>query len=387
MTIPKIPDFNAMPDADFRAMVRDFVEAEYPASVPRHAQHRVHWDHVKPWYLVQSRKGWICPTWPREFGGMGLNAAKHLILIEEYERFGCCRVNDIGPVMLGPLLIKHGTDAQRDHFLPRILSGEHVWAQGYSEPGAGSDLAAVRTSAVLEGDEWVINGQKTWCTLGMDANWIFILTRTDKTVKKQAGISFLLVPMDTPGVTVRAIRNLELHEEFAEVFFDDVRVPADHIVGPVNGGWTVAKALLGHERVFIGAPRLSASALSRLKAMAQRTGAWADPVFRDTYVGLECDLYDLADLFATYVDKLKSGAPIGPDVASLKIFQSELYQRIAGVMMEVVGEEAGHSAAFSGDTRQHAAGAWLAARPTTIFGGSTEIMRNMMAKAVLGLPS
>lgn len=381
------PDFNAMSDAEFRAMVRGFVEAEYPAEVPRYAQHRVHWDQVKPWYLVQSQKGWICPTWPREFGGMGLNAGKHLILIEEYERFGCCRVNDIGPVMLGPLLIKHGTEAQREHFLPRILSGEHVWAQGYSEPGAGSDLAAVRSSAVLEGDEWIINGQKTWCTLGMDANWIFILARTDKTVKKQAGISFLLVPMDAPGVTVRPIKNLELHEEFAEVFFDDVRVPSDYIVGPVNGGWTVAKALLGHERVFIGAPRLSASALSRLGAMARRTGAWEDPVFRETYVGLECDLHDLADLFESYVEKLKSGTPIGADVASLKIFQSELYQRIAGVMMEVVGEEAGHRAPYSEDARQHAAGAWLAARPTTIFGGSTEIMRNMMAKAVLGLPS
>lgn len=379
-------DYNALSDDAFRAMVREFVETRYPEGVPRFAQHRVHWDEVKPWYFEQSAKGWICPTWPQEFGGMGLNAAKHLILIEEYERFGCARVNDIGPVMLGPLLIRHGTPEQQAHYLPRILSGQDVWAQGYSEPGAGSDLAAVRCSAERVGDEWVINGQKTWCTLGMDANWIFILARTDKSVKKQAGISFLLVPMDAPGVTVRPIRNLEMLEEFAEVFLDDVRVPADHIVGPVNGGWTVAKALLGHERVFIGAPRLSASALSRLKAMAQRTGAWDDPVFRDTYAGLQCDLHDLADLFETYVERLKTGAPIGADVASLKIFQSELYQRIAGVMMEVSGEESGHSHPFPGDSRQHAAGAWLAARPTTIFGGSTEIMRNMLAKAVLGLP-
>ena len=195
------PDYNAMSDDDFRAMVRSFVEASYP-DIPRHSLSRLHWHEVKPWYLILSQKGWICPTWPRAHGGMGLTAGKHLIMIEEFERYGCARVNDIGPVMLGPLLLRHGTEEQKAQFLPRILSGEDVWAQGYSEPGAGSDLAAVRCEAVRDGDDWVINGQKTWCTLGMDANWIFILARTDKTVKKQAGISFLLVPMDAPGVSL-----------------------------------------------------------------------------------------------------------------------------------------------------------------------------------------
>lgn len=380
-----VPAYNAMSDGDFRAMVRDFVETEYP-DIRRYSLSRLHWDEVKPWYRKLSERGWLCPTWPVEHGGMGLTAGKHLILIEEFERFGAARVNDIGPVMLGPLLLKYGTEAQKAQFLPKILSGEHIWAQGYSEPGAGSDLAAVRCEAVLDGDEWVINGQKTWTTLGMDANWIFILARTDKTVKKQAGISFLLVPMDAPGVTLRPILNLELEAEFCEVFFDDVRVPADHIVGEVNGGWTAAKALLGHERVFIGAPRLSASALARLERIARRKDVWQDPVFRDRFVALRCDVADLSDLFETYVDKLRGGHEIGPDVAMLKIFQSELYQRISELTMEVAGEEAGLRHAPDGDTRTHAAAVYLSARPTTIFGGSTEVMRNMLATAVLNLP-
>ncbi|WP_126975930.1 acyl-CoA dehydrogenase family protein [Frigidibacter oleivorans] len=380
-------DYNAMSDADFRAMVRAFVEAEYPADLPRYALHRLHWSEVKPWYLRLSARGWICPTWPRAYGGMELTAGKHLIYIDEMERHGCARVNDIGPVMLGPLLIKHGTEAQRARFLPRILSGEDIWAQGYSEPGAGSDLAAVRCEAVRDGDDWVITGQKTWTTLGMDANWIFILARTDKTVKKQAGISFLLVPMDAPGVTIRPILNLERDAEFCEVFFDAVRVPADHIVGAVNDGWTIAKALLGHERVFIGAPRLSASALARLRLQARAGGIWHDPAFRDRYVTLACEVEDLADLFETYVDALRDGRPIGADVAMLKICQSELYQRISDLGLEIAAETAGLGEPPDGDIRLHAAATWLSARPTTIFGGSTEVLRNMLAKAVLDLPS
>src|SRR3569833_67126 len=210
-------DLPDMPDADFRALVRRFAEENNPNDMPRHSQRRLHWREVKPWYMALSRRGWLCPNWPREFGGMGLSALKQLIMIEEFGRHGCARVNDIGIVMLGPLLMHHGTDEQKAQFLPKILSGEHIWAQGYSEPNAGSDLAAVRTDAVLAGVEWVINGQKTWATLGDDANWIFILARTDKSAKKQAGISFLLVPMDAPGVPERAIENLELIVDICEI--------------------------------------------------------------------------------------------------------------------------------------------------------------------------
>ena len=379
-------DFNAMSDDEFRTMIRDFVETEYPG-MPRFSLERLHWDEVKPWYMKLSQRGFLCPTWPVEHGGMNLEPGKHLIMVEELERFGAARVHDIGPVMLGPLLLKHGTEAQKAHFLPRILSGQDIWAQGYSEPGAGSDLAAVRCEAVQEGDEWVINGQKTWTTLGMDANWIFILVRTDKSVKKQAGISFLLVPMDAPGVPTRNIENLAGEAEFCEVFFDDVRVPLDHIVGGVNEGWAVAKALLGHERVFIGAPRLSAAALSRLEHLARHAGIWDTPIFRDRFVLLQCDVLDLGDLFQTYLDKLQDGAAIGADVAMLKIFQSELYQRISELSMQIAGPDSGLAQPPHDDRRLHAAATYLSARPITIFGGSTEILRNVLSKAVLGLPN
>ena len=382
---PPHPDYNAMDDADFRVLVREFVTAHYP-DIKRFAQRRLRWSEVSPWYAIQAEKGWLAPTWPRETGGMGLDAIKHLILIEEYEHHGCARIHDIGTVMLGPLLMQYGTQAQQDFYLPRILRGEDIWAQGYSEPNAGSDLAAIRTEAVCDGAEWVINGQKTWATLGADANMVFILARTDKSVRKQAGISFLLVPMDAEGVTVRPIENLEGHAEFCEIFFDDVRIPLDHIVGDVNQGWSMAKALLGHERVFIGAPRLSANALTRLESLARGTGLWSDPAFRDRFAALAMDLSDLTDLFETYVKRLRDGAPIGADVGILKIFQSELYQRISEEMMMISGSLAGVKMSDEDDHRLDAAGTYLAARPTTIFGGSTEIMRNVLARASLNLP-
>lgn len=382
---PAHPDFNAMSDTEFRALVRDFVETRYP-DIPRYAQRRLRWPEVRPWYATLARHGWIAPTWPLDRGGMGLDAGKHLILIEEFERFGCARVHDIGTVMLGPLLMQYGTQEQQDHYLPRILRGEDVWAQGYSEPGAGSDLAALGTQAVRDENEWVIDGQKTWVTLGADANMIFVLARTDKDVKKQAGISFLLVPMDATGVTVRPIENLEGHAEFCEIFFDAVRIPLGNIVGKVNQGWSMAKALLGHERVFIGAPRLSANALARLEALARENGVWTEPAFRDRFAVLAMDLGDLTDLFETYVQRLRKGEAIGADVGVLKIFQSELYQRISEEIMQVGGSLAGVRQGETGDRRLDAAGTYLAARPTTIFGGSTEIMRNVLARASLNLP-
>ena len=226
-------------------------------------------------------------------------------------------------------------------FLPKILAGEHIWCQGYSEPNAGSDLASLRTEAVLDGEHWVVNGQKIWTTFANDANWIFMLVRTDKSAKKQEGISFLLVPMDSPGITVRPIVNLDQHDEFCEVFFDNVRVPKDNLVGEVNKGWTMAKALLDFERIAIGSPKLSSYALGRLKLLAERMGVAEDPVFRDRYTALRLDLADLKALYETFAEKLKRGEPLGADVSMLKVFQSELFQRITDTMLEVAGENAG----------------------------------------------
>ena len=378
-------DLNELTDDVFRETVRDFVEANYPPDL-RNPPHRLHWAEAKPWYMTLSRQGWLAPAWPHEHGGMGLSAAKQLIMMEEFERHGVARTPDHGIVLLGPLLIRYGTEAQKQRFLPRILASEDIWCQGYSEPGAGSDLAGLRTEAVLDGKEWVVNGQKTWTTLASDANWIFLLVRTDKAAKKQEGISFLLVPLDSPGVTVRPIINLEMHDEFCEVFFDDVRVPKENLVGEVNRGWTMAKALLGFERIFLGSARQSAYALGRLRQLAERMGINDDPVFADRYTQLRLDLADHKALFEVYAEKLRSGETLGPDVSLLKIHQSELYQRITDVMLEVSGENAGLLDPIGGNRELHPSGMFIQARPVTIYGGSSEIQRGIIAKNVLGLP-
>jgi alkylation response protein AidB-like acyl-CoA dehydrogenase len=378
-------DLNALDDEAFRHVVRRWVAENYPPEI-RNPPKRLHWRENKVWYLKLAEKGWLAPGWPREFGGMGLSAGKQLIMIEEFERFGCARTNDHGVVMVGPLLIRYGSEAQKRSFLPKILSGEHIWCQGYSEPNAGSDLAALRTEAVLDGDHWVINGQKTWTTLATDANWIFLLARTDKAAKKQEGISFFLVPMDAPGVTVRPIINLELHDEFCETFFDNVRVPKENLVGEVNKGWTMAKALLGFERIFLGSPRQSAYALIRLKRLAEHVGCADDPLFRDRYTRLRLDLADHRALYETHVAKLRRGEALGADVSMLKVHQSELFQRITDAMMEIAGEEGGLLEPIEGNRDLHPAGLFIQARPTSIYGGTNEIQRNILAKNVLDLP-
>jgi hypothetical protein len=378
-------DLNALDDEAFRHVVRRWVAENYPPEI-RNPPKRLHWRENKVWYLKLAEKGWLAPGWPREYGGMGLSAGKQLIMIEEFERFGCARTNDHGVVMVGPLLIRYGSEAQKRSFLPKILSGEHIWCQGYSEPNAGSDLAALRTEAVLDGDHWVINGQKTWTTLATDANWIFLLARTDKAAKKQEGISFFLVPMDAPGVTVRPIINLELHDEFCETFFDNVRVPKENLVGEVNKGWTMAKALLGFERIFLGSPRQSAYALIRLKRLAEHVGCADDPLFRDRYTRLRLDLADHRALYETHVAKLRRGEALGADVSMLKVHQSELFQRITDAMMEIAGEEGGLLEPIEGNRDLHPAGLFIQARPTSIYGGTNEIQRNILAKNVLDLP-
>jgi alkylation response protein AidB-like acyl-CoA dehydrogenase len=379
-------DLNLLDDDSFRVVVRRWVEASYPPEI-RNPPKRLHWADNKPWYLKLAEKGWLCPSWPREYGGLGLSGAKQIIMIEEFERHGCARTNDHGIVMVGPLLIAHGTEDQKNHFLPKVLSGEHIWCQGYSEPNAGSDLAALRTEAVEDGNDYIVNGQKIWTTLAQDANWIFCLVRTDKSAKKQEGISFLLIPMDTPGITIRPIITLDMHDEFCETFFDNVRVPKANIVGAPNKGWTMAKALLGFERIFLGGPKLSSYALGRLKLVAERVGAWDDATFQERYTRLRLDLADLRVLHATFVEQVRRGETLGPDVSMLKIWQTELFQRITDLAMEVAGENGALLEPMEGNRELHPSGLFLQARPSTIYGGSNEIQRNIIAKNVLGLPS
>jgi alkylation response protein AidB-like acyl-CoA dehydrogenase len=386
VAIPPAEQLDSLDDETFRAVVRRFLELNYPPEL-RHPPKRLHLAENRPWYTKLSEQGWLCPSWPREYGGLGLSSIKQIILTEEYERYGVARTNDHGIIMVGPLLIEHGTEEQKRFFLPKILSGEHIWCQGYSEPNAGSDLASLRTEAVLDGDEYVINGQKIWTTLAMDANWIFLLVRTNKQAKKQEGISFLLVPMDTPGISVKPIITLDMHDEFCETFFDNVRVPARNLVGQPNKGWTMAKALLGHERIFLGSPKLSGYALGRLKLLAEHMGVSDDPLFRDRYTQLRLDLEDLRSLYGRFVDIVRRGEPLGPDVSMLKVWQTELFQRITDVTVELAGENAALLEPMEGNRELNPAGLYLQARPATIYGGSNEIQRNILAKNVLALPS
>jgi alkylation response protein AidB-like acyl-CoA dehydrogenase len=336
--------------------------------------------------MALARQGWLAPGWPREHGGMGLSPAKQVIFIEELERHGAPRTNDMGITMIGPLLIRYGTEAQRARFLPPILAGEHIWCQGYSEPNAGSDLASLRTEAVLEGDHYVVNGSKIWTTLANDANWIFLLVRTDRSAKKQDGISFLLARMDSPGITVRPIVTLDRHDEFCEVFLDDVRVPAENLVGEPNRGWTMAKALLGFERIFLGSPKQSTYALAKLAQVAEHMGVADDPVFADRFTRLRMDLEDLKALYETQVAKLRRGEELGAEVSMLKVWQSELFQRITETALEIAGEEGVMVNPIGGNRTLNPGSAFIQSRVVSIYGGSNEIQRNIIAKTMLGLP-
>ena len=330
---PQDRDWNSMADGDFRLMVRQFFEAHYPAAL-RFPSRKLHWSEIKDWFGIVSRKGWLAPNWPREHGGMGLDAAKQIIFMEEQERWGVARTPaDLGLSMVGPMLIHHGSDAQRRKYLPKILSGEQRWCQGYSEPNAGSDLASLRAEAVQDGDEFVVNGQKTWTTMALDSTHVFLLVRTDKTVKRQAGISFLLADLNSPGITVRPIRNLAGYEEFCEVFIRDARIPADNLVGGMNNGWRVAKSLLTFERLFLGSPKQSQQVLRRLASLAAARGLFDSPAFVDRFTKLRLDVADLESAFVRFADMVKQGRPLGPEISILKIWGTETWQALSELMM------------------------------------------------------
>jgi len=387
MAVTAAVDYNALADDEFRHEVRSFFETNYPQAL-RFLPRRVRMAEIKGWWDTLCEKGWIAPNWPPEWGGMGLEAGKMLIFLEEMERHGVARPADQGITQVGPIIMKYGTQAQKDYYLPRTRSGEIIWCQGYSEPNAGSDLANLQTSAVPDGDFFVVNGQKIWTTLAHDSTHIYLLVRTDKEVKKQKGISFLLVDLQTPGITIRPIRNLAGHEEFCEVFFDDVRVPRDTLVGQLNDGWTVAKALLGFERLNIGSPRRPQYALMRLEMLARAKGLFEDVGFVDRFIAIKLDLEDLASLYGRYVEQVKRGEPLGQDVSSLKVWAMEAWQRLTDLLVETGAEdgvvEGVHDIA---GVELDFLSPFYYARPATIYGGSSEIQRNILSKYVLHLPS
>ncbi|WP_459616701.1 acyl-CoA dehydrogenase [Bordetella sp. 2513F-2] len=381
-------DYNAMPDEAFRQMVRAFLRQHYPQHL-RHVPRRLRLHEVREWYQALSRRGWLAPAWPSEHGGMALSPAKLLVYFEEMEGWGAARLPDQGIINLGPVLIQHGTPEQKAYYLPRILSGEHIWCQGYSEPNAGSDLASLRTEAVRDGDHFIVNGQKIWTTLAQDATHIFALVRTDKTVKKQAGISFLLIDLKTPGVTVRPITNIVGEQEFCEVFFEDVRVPAENLVGQLNAGWTIAKDLLGYERIFAGSPQQSRQALHHLEQLADSLSLFDDSEFRSVYAELLACVKELEALYGHFADIVRRGELLPPSVSGIKILATETYVRIARELIRWADDAGGSwtGQAMPDGTALIPAAPFLQSLVTTIYGGTNEIQRNIVAKAVLRLPA
>lgn len=380
-------DLNRLDDDAYRVRVREFLHEHYPED-KRHIIGRARWADIQGWYMTLSRAGWLAPAWPREHGGMGLSASKQLIWIEEQERHGAARVPDHGINMIGPTLIRLGTPAQREHYLPRILSGEHLWAQGYSEPGAGSDLASLRTRGEVEGDWLVIDGQKTWSTMAHESTHMYMLVRTDAAAPKREGISFVLVDLATPGVSIRPIRDIVGESNFCDVFFDHVRVPLSDVVGGLNKGWSVAKTQLGFERLLHGSPRVSDNLLMRVRALCERSGLLRDAVIADRLVRLEMDVADLSALYARFADIVRRGQALPPSVSMLKIWSSETYSRIADFGIEVIGSCGALQGTpeFEGERVELMVHCYRA-RPITVFAGSSEIQRNILAKDVLGLPT
>lgn len=382
-----VAELNSLPDDDFRLQLREFFETAYPNEL-RHQLRRFRWSEIRDWTQTLHQKGWIAPNWPLEYGGMGLDASKLVIFMEEQERAGVGRAPDMGVVNVGPLLIKFGSTEQKQFYLPKILSFEHIWCQGYSEPNTGSDLASVQTRAVLEGDEFIVNGQKIWTTLAQDATHMFALVRTDPNVKKQAGISFLLIDLRVAGVTICPIRNLAGHEEFCQVFLDNVRVPRDNLVGEINQGWTLAKALLGFERIFTGSPKRCQYVLGRLELTARQRGLFNDQGFVDRFAQVSADVADLSAAYRRYVEVIKQGGTLGTEVSMLKIWATETLQRIADLMFESSGEYSSIPGDHDmGGEKVDLVSPFFTARWVTIGAGSSEIQRNLIARNVLALPS
>lgn len=381
-------DWNTLTDAQVRRIFRSFLETSYPRQFRHLPLQYVHLDQIRDWNRILYERGWRAPAWPRSWGGLGLTPSKLIAVYEEKERFGVARSTDQGCDLLGPLLIRFGNEEQQRKYLPKILSGEHMWCQGYSEPNAGSDLASLRMTADIEGDHFVVNGRKIWTSYAHEATHIFLLVRTDKTAKPNAGISFLLAEMNSPGITLRTIPDLTGDEHLCEVEFVDVRVPRENLVGELNQGWVLAKSLLGHERLWIGNPGGVNRVFSSLRALAHHQRLFDDPAFRERWAAIALDVADLNSLYARFADVVRKGDEMPPEVSMLKIFCTEVWQRVSALLSESANE-AGASLVPQriGDEEFHLLAPTFNALPGTIYGGSNEIQRNILARQVLGLPS
>jgi len=375
-------------EAVFRLDVRTWLEANLPAAL-RGRTNRPPPAELMPWYRTLSRKGWIAPHWPKQHGGMGATLNEQIIMTEELARVGAPQLPAQGLNHIGPILIEFGTDAQKARHLPPIIEGSVIWAQGYSEPGAGSDLASLATRATLHGDHFVVQGQKIWTTWGHHSDWMFALVRTDPQAQpRHAGISFLLLNLHSPGITIRPIRTIAGDDEFSEVFFDNVVVPANNLIGKLNDGWRIANALLGHERLGTSNPQFALMALERIKTMARASGVIADPAFQDRLVAAHINVTALAALFSHAVELTNRQQSLGPDSSIIKIFGSELLQSLNELLIEAAGSHAAAEKPIATDFGEvDVSTPFLQVRRATIYGGSSEIQRNIVARRVLNLPN
>lgn len=385
-------------EQQFREDIRAWVESHLPADISHkvHNALRLSKEDMQRWAKILGKQGWLGHGWPKEFGGPGWNAVQKHLFEEECALAGAPRVVPFGPIMVAPVIMTFGNAEQQQRFLPGIASGEVWWSQGYSEPGAGSDLASVKCKAERQGDKYIVNGQKTWTTLGQHGDWIFCLVRTSNEGKPQTGISFLLIDMKSPGVSVRPIVLLDGEAEVNEVWFDNVEVPADNLIGEENKGWTYAKHLLSHERTNIADVNRAKRELERLKRIAKAEGVYDDLRFRDEIAKLEVDVVALEMLVLRVLSAEKTGKNSLDIAGLLKIRGSEIQQRYAELMMLAAGPfslpfideamEAGWQGDYPGSAVHCAplASTYFNMRKTTIYGGSNEVQRNIVAQTVLG---
>jgi pimeloyl-CoA dehydrogenase large subunit len=389
----------------FRDEVRGFMRTALPEDIRRRMieGRRLGKDDLVRWQRILNARGWAVPHWPVEWGGTGWSPVRQYIFLEELQQAPAPSPLPFGVNMVGPVIIAFANETQKRRYLPRIANLDDWWCQGFSEPGAGSDLASLKTTAKRDGDHYIVNGQKTWTTLAQHADWIFCLVRTDPAAKKQNGISFLLIDMKTPGITVRPIVTIDGGREVNEVFFDDVRVPLENLVGEENKGWDYAKFLLGNERTGIARVGMSKERIRRLKELArlERSGdrpLIEDERFRSKIAAVEIELkaLEMTQLRVVAAERHREGNRPDPKSSILKIRGSEIQQAITELLVEVVGPYAlPYQPEYLEDERWNEppvgpewapplAPAYFNYRKTSIYGGSNEIQKNIIAKAILG---
>ena len=383
----------------FRQEVRAWIADAMPPEMKKKADDGANFgqEESMEWQKILFAKGWVAPHWPKEVGGTGWDIGQRSIFQEECVRAGTPQLSPFGLSMVGPLLIQYGSDEQKQRFLPKILSGEEVWCQGYSEPNAGSDLANLQLRAEKDGDDYILNGQKTWTTYAQYADWIFVLCRTNNTGKKQEGISFLLADINnTEGIEVKPFLTTGGTLAFSETWFKDARVPQANRVGPEDGGWTMAKALLGHERTGIGGIAESARGLKHVKTIAQRTPVgtgtlFDDPAFRRRIARKEMRLRAIEMMNLKMLAAAQLGHAPGAESSVLKIVGTEMQQEAYELCMDAMGHNAlgwlDSPEEALPSNQQSIASQFNYLRAATIYGGSNEIQKNIIAKHMLRLPS